>query len=146
MATKIGLEFKGYKELLAKFEKLGGNVEKTVEKMEIESQKHIADKAQKAIATHHRTGKTEKSIVRDGHVEWSGFTASIDVGFDLTHGGLPSVFLMYGTPRRTKGHNRGKVDKDVNLYNSVYGRATKKEVAQLQQDIYESEMKKILGS
>lgn len=50
----------------------------------------------------------------------------MNVGFDITAGGtyngLPSIFLMYGTQLYGQPH----IKPDRNLYNAVYGAATKK--------------------
>ena len=43
--------------------------------------------------------------------------AYIKVGFNISKGGLASIFLMYGTPR---------MQPDKKLYNSIYGSSTKK--------------------
>lgn len=134
--NKIGLEFEGFKELMAKFDRLGGDTEKTVEKMLKKSQEHVARKLKVDMMKHHRTGKTEGSIVDDNKVEWHGFAAETGIGFDLKNHGMPSIFLMYGTPR---------MKKDSKLYNDVYGKKTKNEIAELQKQIYDEEFTKIFG-
>ena len=79
---------------------------------------------QSTIAPHRRTGDTEESLKRNADVTWIGTAAEVEVGFDIDNGGLPSVFLMYGTP---------KMKPDRKLYNAIYGAKTKKEIAELQE-------------
>jgi hypothetical protein len=93
---------------------------------------YVNDNLERDIRPHRRTGKTEKSLRKDWKVEWQGMTASIPVGFDVTKGGLPSIFLMYGTPKHgpvgkrpgATGHPGIKQDKK--LFNDVYGSAAQK--------------------
>ena len=129
--NKIGLQFAGFEEVISNFEKLGGDVKAATNAALIESQKYIADQAHTAMAPHKKTGKTEGSIVKDGRVTWSGMTAEINVGFDLTKGGMPSIFLMYGTPRMAK---------DTKVYNAVYGSKTKKAIASLQEQKFKERL------
>lgn len=129
--NKIGLQFAGFEEVISNFEKLGGDVKAATNEALIESQKYIAEQAHTAMVPHKKTGDTEGSIVEDGKVTWSGMTAEINVGFDLTKGGMPSIFLMYGTPR---------MSKDTNVYNAVYGNKTKKAVAKLQEQKFKERL------
>ena len=82
------------------------------------------------------TGLTEKSIDRSETVDWNGTKASIKVGFDFKISGLRTIFLMYGTPR---------MKKSPKIYSAIYGAKTKKQIAEIQKEIFESEIKKIIG-
>ena len=126
--NKIGLQFDGFEEMIAQFDKLG-NVKPVVEEALIKSQEHVANNLKIDMAKHHRTGRTESTIADDKKVDWEGFVASIDVGFDISNGGLASIFLMYGTPR---------MQKDTKLYNDVYGNGTRKEIGKIQEEIFRS--------
>lgn len=134
--NKIGLQFAGFEELISNLDKVNGDVKKATTKALIESQKYIAEQAHKSMIPHKQSGETAASIVEDKTVSWSGMTAEIGVGFDLTTGGLPSIFLMYGTPRMAK---------DSNVYNAVYGNKTKKAVALLQEEIFKAAISERLG-
>lgn len=127
--NKVGLEFTGWKELIAELDSLDGDVKKATEKALVESQKIVAEESRKAISKHHKTGLTEESIIEDETVEWDGMTAGIGVGFRIRSGGLPSIFLMYGTPR---------MDKDTKVYNAVYGKKVKDRVAAAQEETVQS--------
>lgn len=120
--------------LIKKLEKLEGDIKSTSEKALKESQKYITKNLHTEMKKHHRTGKTEKSLVENPSVRWVGTMAEIDVGFDISNGGLPSIFLMYGTPR---------MKKDQKLFNAIYGKGTIEEVAKIQADILYKEIRRL---
>lgn len=134
--NKIGLEFKGWDEVIANFEHAGGDIKQATEAALKASKQVITPGARAAIARHRRTGRTEASLDTNMNVEWDGFTASIDVGFHIRQGGLPSIFLMYGTPR---------VAPDKTLYNSIYGPRIKKQVAKIQEDAVNKVISRTIG-
>lgn len=131
--NRIGLQFSGFDEMIAKLDELQGDLKKTTEKALQASHKHVTPKLHADMKKHHRTGNTEETIVDDAPVIWEGTTASVRVGFLVSLGGLASIFLMYGTPR-TK--------PDKKLYNDIYGPKTKKEIAEIQREIFANEIKK----
>lgn len=124
--AKIGLQLKGFEELMADLDKLGGDLKDVTAEALKKSHDYVTPNLHQAMKKHHRTGRTERSIEDSGRVYWTGNTAAVDVGFDISGGGLASVFLMYGTP---------KMKKDTKLYNAIYGSATKKKLAEIQEDI-----------
>lgn len=134
--NKISLEFKAFEEYAEKFDKLGGDLKAVTEKALQNSHDFIMPKLHRDMSRHRRSGETEKSIVDDAKVEWEGTTASIRIGFKISDGGLPSIFLMYGTPR---------MQKDQQLYDDVYGKRTKKQIAELQEKTFARAIKKIMG-
>lgn len=139
--NKIGLQFSGFEETIAQFIKLEGDVKKVTEDALIESQAIVAENARNAMSKHHRTGRTEESIVTDKKVEWSGLTASIGVGFDISNGGLASIFLMYGT----KVYGTPRTPKDMAVYNAVYGKNTQKQVGEAQANIFYAAIAERMG-
>lgn len=134
MANKTRIEFDGFEEVIARLTKLDGDIKGVTEKALRETHKVITKKAETAIAPHKQTGDTEKSLKRNAEIEWVGTLASVEVGFDISHGGLPSIFLMYGTPR---------MKKDQNLYNAFFGNKTKKEVMELQEKLFYDEIRRL---
>lgn len=149
--TKLSLDGDIFNEYADKLEKLGGNLRETVEKALEESVEYVNDNLERDIKPHRRTEKTEKSLKKDWKVEWQGMTASIPVGFDIKNGGLPSIFLMYGTPKHgpvgkrpgATGHPGTKQDKK--LYNDVYGTATKRKVQEIQGKVFAEDIEKIMN-
>lgn len=144
--NKISLSFKGFEELAEKLDKAGGDLKKVTEKALIASKKIVEQNLDEVVIKpnfpseekpgQYSTGDTRDSIDRDETVEWNGTTGSIHVGFDFKISGMTTIFLMYGTPR---------MNKSQKIYNAVYGAKTKKQVAEIQKEIFESEIKKIIG-
>lgn len=125
--NRITLNMRAIEEYAERLDKLGGDLNKTVEEALKKSVEHVTPKIQQAMQKHRQTGNTANSIVTTSNVEWDGTLAKIKVGFNISDGGLPSIFLMYGTPR---------MRKDAKLYNAIYGAKTKKEVTEIQQEIF----------
>lgn len=134
--AKFKVEFEGFDEVMNRLKKLNGDMRGTTEKALKETHSIVTNKAQAAIAPHRRTGRTEASLYRAGDVRWSGETAFVWTGFPIHEGGLPSIFLMYGTPR---------MKKDQQLYNAFFGAATKKQVLSSQEDIFYEAIRKLGG-
>jgi len=134
--NRLGLSFEGLDLYARRLEKLGGDIKNVAEKCLVKSKEHITPKLHQVMSRHHLTGATEASIDENTSVEWSGTQGKLPVGFNLGSGGLPSVFLMYGTPR---------MKKDQAMYNAIYGSGIKKEVTQIQQEIFNDEILKQMG-
>lgn len=124
--AKIKLEFKGFDEAIARLKSLDGDVKKTVEDSLTKCKRAVHVNLGKEMKKHNRTYTTSKSLNHGSHVIWEGGNiASIKVGFSIDDGGLPSIFLMYGTPR---------MEKDQALYDAVYGRKAKAQIRKIQKD------------
>ena len=134
--AKLKLEFDGLLEYAELLDKVGGDLKKTTEKALKQTAEHINSNLHKDMKKHHLSGETEKSIKDDVKVEWNGSVASVGVGFKISEGGLPSIFLMYGTPR---------MKKDQKLYNDVYGAKARKEIKQIQEQIFAETIGQIGG-
>lgn len=134
--NRLTVDFTGFREYMERLERLGSDTKGLVDKALKESFETVTPGIEKAIEPHKFTGETEASLVKNADVKWQGNVGSVEVGFDITHGGLPSVFLMYGTPR---------MKPDMNLYNSIYGSATKSKVRKAQQAVFEEEMRRVMN-
>ena len=140
--NRIGLQFNGWEEYIAKLDELGGTqtMKKGVEEALIESKKHVNPLIEQAMTKlpargKYSTGDTKKSIDDDLSVEWNGMTGSIKIGFDFSKSGLKSIYLMYGTPRM----------KPVSgLKSAIYGAKTKKEIAEIQEKVLSGVIKKVM--
>ena len=75
-------------------------------------------------------------------MEWTGDTASVGVGFDISGGGLPSIFLMYGT----KLHGQPHITPDRKLYDAVYGAKTRKEISKIQESAFQKVLERVMNS
>ncbi|MDE6777235.1 MAG: hypothetical protein K2J25_04775 [Oscillospiraceae bacterium] len=61
--------------------------------------------------------------------------AEAKVGFHISDGGLPSIFLMYGTP---------SIEPDNNLKEAIYGTKTKNEIKKIQREVYEKSIERAM--
>lgn len=140
--NRIGLQFEGWEDYIAKLDELGGTslMKKGVEEALIESKKHVNPLIENAMVKlpakgRYATGRTKESIDTDMSVEWEGMTGTIKVGFDFKKSGVTSIFLMYGTPRM----------KPVSgLKSAIYGAKTQKEVAEIQEQKLSGVIKKAM--
>ena len=140
--NRIGLQFDGWEDYIAKLDELGGSqvMKKGVEEALIESKKHTNPLIEKSMSKlpakgKYSTGDTEKSIDREMKIDWVGMTGEIKVGFDFKKSGAKSIFLMYGTPRM----------KPVSgLKSAIYGAKTQKEIAEIQEKVLSDYIKKVM--
>lgn len=100
MGGKARIDFYGSSELLKKLERAGANVEKcivdalqkSVEKPKEEMISFLRDKPHP-----YSTGATLDSFTEE--IKHEKNKVYLKVGFDIKKGGLPAVFLNYGTPK-----------------------------------------------
>ncbi len=133
MAKNVQFEFGALDDLQDMLKRLDGNMDEATEQALIESQEIVARKAENAMKKHRRTGKTAESIVRDHDVRQLGGSKEIDAGFRIRAGGLPSIFLMYGTTL----HGQPHIKPDKELYDAVYGKKTAEEIEKVQEEVFE---------
>jgi hypothetical protein len=147
MANNLGVVFKGFDKEIAKYTKaLNGGIKPIIEKTLKVAPKTINPLISRDIKLHHRTGKTERSMERQNKVTWSGTEATIPVGFHIRRGGLPSIFLMYGTARHYPGDTGPYHTKpDVELREDIIGPNIEKKIANEQEDIFHKEITKAFG-
>lgn len=149
--NKIGLQFEGWEDYIAKLDKVGGSaaMKSGVEQALKKSKEHITPKIEKAVSPSNLPAKGKYSasphakdtIDREVDVTWENNVASIKVGFDLKKaGGFTSIYLMYGT--HVNGTPRMKPAKGLKA--AIYGANTKKEVAEIQQEAISDVIKKIM--
>lgn len=150
--NKLTIDFKGFKEYYEKLDRLNADTKKITEEALEKSFRAVVPGIQAAIGTHERTGNTEDSLVKEPNVKWSGTVGSVAVGFDIKHGGLASIFLMYGTPRHGVGNQYGRANgshpgtaEDQILYDSIYGTSTKNKVRKVQKEIFDKALQEALG-
>ena len=147
--NRIGLQFDGWEDYIAKLDNLGGaqTMKKGVEEALIESKKHVNPLIEKAIVNSklpaggkYSTGDTKESIDNEMKVEWSGMTGEIKVGFDFSKSGPKSIFLMYGT----KVNGTPRMKPVSGLKSAIYGSKTQKEIAEIQEKVLSDYVKKVM--
>ena len=138
MANKlIFMQTPNMKKLLTQFEELSSKgLQEAIKGALIESHKYITPLLLQQIEKHRQTGRTENSLDEIPRVTVEGNKISMPVGFHISQGGLPSIFLMYGTP---------KMPPDTALYNAVFGDETKREIAKIQREYVKRAMQKYLN-
>ena len=134
--TKLAIEFDGFERMMKGLEKLEGNVEKAAEEGLKKAKEHVTSNLRQGMAKHNRTRATVSSLDESMRTEWIGKTAVIHVGFNIRNGGLPSIFLMYGTPRMAK---------DQNLYNAILGKKAAREVQDILEKTFSEAIRKAGG-
>ena len=139
--NRLTLDFNGFEIMQKRLEELGGDTKAAAESALVESHKIVTQKVTAAMVKHRETGDTTNAIIKAPSVEWTGDTASVDVGFDIVGGGLPSIFLMYGTTL----HGQPHITPDRNLYDAVYGAQTRREIMKVQEAEYNKAIGKAAG-
>lgn len=134
--NRVRLQFDGFQEYAERIDKLNGDLKSIMTEALVESKKLVTPGIKKRMEKHRRTGVTESTINDINEVTWNGSIGEIKIGFDISNNGLPSIFLMYGTPR---------MKKDTALYNSIYGSKIKKQISELQKEIFERELERLGG-
>lgn len=131
--SKLELDFPMLDILQKKLETIGGDaLDRAVETALQKSNAYISQQLEEAMAKHNRTGKAEGTLLKQTEVLKTGTEYSANTGFDISAGGLPSIFLMYGTTV----HGQPHISPDVNLYNAIYGTATKKIIQEIQANAF----------
>lgn len=124
--ARMKLEVQGLDGIMKRLNNANADVKQAVNRALTETHRIVTEKADTAIQQHRETGLTERSLRRNAVIEWQGDVAEVKVGFDIAHGGLASIFLMYGTPR---------IKKDQKLYNAFFGKSTQQEIVRAQEEI-----------
>jgi hypothetical protein len=138
--NKLTIDFDGFDILQKRLTELGGDAKQAAENALVESHKIVTQKVTAAMVKHRESGDTADAIISAPVVKWTGDTAAVDVGFDIVGGGLPSIFLMYGTQLYGQPH----ITPDRNLYNAVYGAQTRKEIRAVQEAEYSNAIERAM--
>ena len=131
--ARMKLEVSGLDTLTERLSKMGTDIKEVANEALTETHNLVTEGVEPIIRKHKLTGATEASLRRKSNVEWAGNTAAVKTGFDISNGGLPSIFLMYGTP---------KMKKDQQMYNAFYGKSTKDKIIEKQSDVFYEAIRK----
>lgn len=139
----LGIDYTEFNILSEQLKQLDGNIKETTETALKKSQRYVHQKIGLAMQPHNKTYATIRSLVDNPPVMWVGNTrAEIGVGFDIGNDGLASIFLMYGVKAGKNGTPRRAPDK--NLYNAIFGKKTSDEIAEIQREVFFSEIERLM--
>jgi len=128
--SKFAFNFDEFDELAEKLDRAGGSIREAADRGLKGSHAFITPNLAAGIARHHRSGETGESLDVGGGVVWENpLKAHVNIGFNLKDGGVPSIFLMWGTPKH--GNHPG-IASDGKLKNAAFGAKVKREVANIQ--------------
>ena len=140
--NEIKLTTTPFQEYIEKLDKLGANLqeiltdalEQAAETIQYDTEDAVTKSGLPAKGKYSK-GDTEKSIIRDAKVKWSGSIAEIDVGFNYNKPGAGG-FLISGTPKM----------KPVTQLNRMYrGKKYMKQIQQDMIDIFQDEIEQRMG-
>lgn len=133
--SKLAFNFDEMAGLAEKLEKAGGNLQAAADRALKATHDYITPNLSAGIQRHVQTGDTKESLDKQGGVVWeSPLKAHINIGFNLKEGGLPSIFLMWGTP---------KMRPDTKLKSAAFGAKVTREVAAIQRQEMEKALQEI---
>ena len=140
--SKLELDFPMLDTLQKKLDSLGGEaLDRAVENALTESNAFVAQQLETAMAKHNKTDKTMSTLLKQTEVLKAGTEYSANTGFDIAAGGLPSLFMMYGT----QVHGQPHVTPDKALYDAIYGNATKKRIQEIQANAFYSMIDEVMN-
>lgn len=118
--------------MLKKLEALEKDTKQVTEEALTKAHEIVTAKAEAAVGQlpaggRYSRGDTAASLQRIPKIKWSGSEASVEVGFNIRKGGLPSIFMMYGTPRYMKVQA---------MYDAFYSSQTEGEVINAEKEIF----------
>lgn len=130
--AKMSLSFEGLDEMMKKLERLDKDTKAVTEEALTKAHEIVTAKAEAAVRQlpaggRYSRGDTAASLQRTPKIKWSGSEASVEVGFNIRKGGLPSIFMMYGTPRYMKVQA---------MYDAFYSSQTEGEVINAEREIF----------
>ena len=146
--AKMTVDFSGMDAYIKKLSAFEGAAKRAADTALKKTQSLIAEQVTEAMKPHEKSGGTAEQIIRSKPTEWTGSTAKVPVGFEIGDTDqqkegdrLASVFLMYGT----KIHGQPHEKPDRNLYNAIYGKATKAKIHEIQKAAFESAIREVFG-
>ena len=140
MAKKsaFAFHFEEMADLAERFENAGGDLQQAADEALRATHDYITPNLGTEIVRHVRSGRTKGSLDKQGGVVWeSPLKAYVNIGFNIGAGGLPSIFLMCGTP---------KMKADTKLKSAAFGAKTKRKVAEIQKEAMLEAVRKMEGT
>lgn len=146
---KFGVNFTGFDKLVQKYNKLLGSGMKTVIEDCLKVPPAVINPLiVKDMKKHNRNRArgTIDSLETENPVTWNGLEATVYVGFHISRGGLPSVFLMYGTARHyPKDNGEYHSEPDNKLTEDIIGPKTQRVISDKQAKVFEKGIERLMG-
>lgn len=103
--SMLSIDFNNFSDYGERLDKLGANLQKVFTDVMEETAKKVQEDTKEAVEKSnlpakgdYSRGDTERSIVQDPKVQWSGSIGELPLGFDKTKPGV-GTWLITGTPR-----------------------------------------------
>lgn len=121
----FNLNYNEFSDLLTELDGLGGKLKPVVTNALEQAGETVEDDTKNAMTNSnlpaggkYSQGDTEKTIVENARVKWSGTTAEIGIGFDFEKPGAAG-FLITGTPKMKPNYELQKIYKRKKYMNAI---------------------------
>lgn len=94
------MKLTGYEEIIQDIENSTGEIESAMERALTKAGELTVAEYEEAIEQHYLSGVTEESLQKSPSIKKEGTKLIMKTGFDLTKGGLASIYLDRGTPKQ----------------------------------------------
>lgn len=143
----FGVSFTGFDKLAQKYSKLvGTGLKPVIEDCLKVPPAVINPLIKRDMQPHNKNNYTIDSLETENDIYWSGLEATVYVGFHISQGGLPSVFLMYGTARHyPKDKPEGHTKADERLAEDIIGPRTQRTISDKQAKVFDKGIKRLMG-
>lgn len=133
--SKMAIDFSGLDDMLSKLKRMQADSQAIAEEALTKGFEIITGKVEAGLhypaGGRYSSGGTSRSMQRSPKISWKGSVGMVDVGFNIKNGGLPSIFMMYGTPRYMKVQS---------LYDAFYSAQTKGEVINAVKEVFSDKL------
>ena len=147
--NKMSVDFKGLDDYIKRLVSIDESaVKRAFDSALLATEQVVKESVTAAMREHNDTGRTSATAISGKQPEWTQTTAKVPVGFDIgdtdhdqKDDRLASIFLMYGT----KVHGQPHVAPDRELYEAVYGAATRRKVRKIQEEAFSKILRRLGG-
>ncbi len=94
------MKLTGYEEIIQDIENSTGEIESAMERALAKAGELTVAEYEEVIEKHYLSGVTEESLQKSPSIKKEGTKLIMKTGFDLTKGGLASIYLDRGTPKQ----------------------------------------------
>lgn len=141
--TTLKLDTSAFDDFAEKLDRLGADLKPIFDDALTQAAETITEDTLEAVKDqylpahgdyHHEGHPTEKSIIRNPHVKWSGMMGEVAVGFDYDKPGAGG-YLITGTPRMDPDRELNRIYKGKRYMTEI-----KKDMIEIFQDAIDDHM------